>query len=185
MYCSDGRAWQEVSRKPRSCQCYKGCHRASNCEVPTPGLRETQFVIMKLILLSLLSLAAPLASASAIAVESDYIPAGASITPVRASLLSRVYSSLDKKKKDNWGNALEKDRKKITIRASKHDRDDISADFLWALKKANKGGLVHLEKGKKYVIGKKLNLKLNDVYLKLDGELKVSFTFQNALITIY
>jgi galacturan 1,4-alpha-galacturonidase len=129
---------------------------------------------MKLILLSLLSLAAPLASASAIAVGSDYLPAGASITPVRASLLSRIPSSLSKKKKkDNWGNALEKDRKKITIRASKHDRDDISDDFLWALKKANKGGLVHLEKGKKYVIGKKLNLKLNDVYIKLDGELKV------------
>lgn len=122
---------------------------------------------------------ASLASASAVALEND-TPVGASITVPRATSLLPRLSLSNKKRKDNWGNAVEKDRKKITIRASKHDRDDISADFLWALKKANHGGLVHLEKGKKYVIGKKLDLTfLKDVYVKLDGELKVSNAGQN------
>lgn len=115
-----------------------------------------------------------LASASAIAVEDD-IPVGASITlPRSTSLLSRLAWSNNKHRKDNWGNKVEQDRKKVTIRPSKDDHDDISADFLWALKKANHGGLVHLQKGKKYVIGKKLDLTfLKDVYVRLDGELKV------------
>jgi len=74
---------------------------------------------------------------------------------------------------DNWGNCVEADRKTTTIRASTGDKDDISAEFLDGLKKANNGGLFHLEKGKKYVIGKKLDLSfLKDVYIKLDGELK-------------
>lgn len=78
------------------------------------------------------------------------------------------------KEKDNWGNAVEKDRKKVTIRASKDDKDDISDDFLSAIKKANKGGMVHLKKGHSYVIGKKLDLTfLDDIYVKIDGELKV------------
>ena len=117
---------------------------------------------------------ASLASASAVALEND-IPVGASVTlPRSSSLLPRLPWSNKKHRKDNWGNSVEKDRKKITIRASKNDRDDISADFLWALKKANQGGLVHLQKGKKYVIGKKLDLTfLKDVYVRLDGELKV------------
>src|SRR5690349_11055906 len=108
----------------------------------------------------LLSVAASLASVSAIAVESDLIPAGAAITLPRhgSSLISRGRNSTHCKQKDDWGNAVEKDRKKITIRASKDDGGDISDDFLWAIKKANHGGLVHLEKGKKYVIGKKLDL---------------------------
>ena len=130
----------------------------------------------------LLSAAASLASASAFAIDQDSslsIPAGASITLPRAETLSSLSrrgnsGCSPKPNKDNWGNALEKDRKKITIRESKHDRDDISDDFLWAIKKANNGGLVHLQKGKKYVIGKKLDLSfLKDVYVKIDGELKV------------
>lgn len=125
----------------------------------------------------LLSVAASLASASAFAIEQDgYIPTGASISLPR-SLESRGQHHGDHghKQKDNWGNAVEKNRKKITIRASRHDRDDISDDFLWAIKKANHGGLVHLQKGKKYVIGKKLDLSfLKDIYVKIDGELKVS-----------
>ena len=36
--------------------------------------------------------------------------------------------------------------------------------------------MVHLEKGKKYIIGKKLDLTfLKDVYVKIDGELKVRY----------
>lgn len=117
---------------------------------------------------------ASLTSASAVALDSD-TPIGASvILPRSTSLLTRLTWLNKKHRKDNWGNAVEKDRKKITIRASRDDHDDISADFLWALKKANHGGLVHLKKGKKYVIGKKLDLTfLKDVYVRLDGELKV------------
>jgi hypothetical protein len=74
---------------------------------------------------------------------------------------------------DNWGNCVEADRKVTTIRASAHEKDDISTDLLEGLKKANNGGLLHLEKGKKYIIGKKLDLSfLKDVYVKLDGEMK-------------
>ncbi len=132
----------------------------------------------------LLSVAASLASASAIAIESEFIPAGASISLPRSHspshLSPRGGNAPQKKpcttKKDNWGNALEQDRKKITIRASKNDRDDISDDFLWAIKQANHGGLVYLEKGKTYIIGKKLDLTfLKDVYVKIDGELKVRY----------
>lgn len=131
---------------------------------------------MKLLPSLFLSLA-PLAIASAIALDNEYIPAGASITlPRSASLSARQPGTHGKPKKDNWGNCVESERKKIKIRASKNDNDDISDDFLWALKKANHGGLVHLEKGKKYVIGTKLDLTfLNDVYVKLDGEIKVSW----------
>ncbi|THZ10982.1 glycoside hydrolase family 28 protein [Aureobasidium pullulans] len=75
--------------------------------------------------------------------------------------------------KDKWGNKIEDDRRKITIRASEDDTDDISADFVWALEQAQNGGLVHLEEGKTYIIGKKIDLPvLNDVYVKLDGTLK-------------
>jgi galacturan 1,4-alpha-galacturonidase len=76
-------------------------------------------------------------------------------------------------RKDNWGNCVEADRISTTIKASTSDTDDVSAAFLDGLKKANNGGLLHLEKGKKYVIGKKVNLSfLDDVYVKLDGEIK-------------
>jgi galacturan 1,4-alpha-galacturonidase len=132
-------------------------------------------IIMKSVSL-LLALAAPLVSAVALdnsksnaLRSSDYLPQSDVISSGAA------LSTRDKPKlKDNWGNALEHDRKKVTIRASKHDRDDISDEFLAAIKKANNGGLVHLKKGHKYVIGKKLDLTfLKDVYVKIDGELKV------------
>jgi hypothetical protein len=75
--------------------------------------------------------------------------------------------------KDNWSNCVEADRIPTTIQASTSDSDDVSAAFLDGLKKANNGGLLHLEKGKKYVIAKKLDLSfLKDVYVKLDGEIK-------------
>lgn len=119
---------------------------------------------------------APIVSVSAFELDNSVVPVGASITLPRGTPSFAHSPRSDKKpKKDNWGNCVESDRRKITIRASKSDTDDISADFLWALKQANHGGLVHLEKGKKYVIGKKLDLTfLNDVYVRLDGELKVS-----------
>jgi|TARA_R110002003_G_scaffold702_11_gene21159 galacturan 1,4-alpha-galacturonidase len=124
----------------------------------------------------LLALATSLVSAFAIAIESDALPLGASIEHPRSDLLAPGSSLLARGKarqKDNWGNAIEKDRKKITIRASKNDTDDISDDFLWALQKANHGGLVHLKKNHKYIIGKKLDLTfLNDVYVNIEGELK-------------
>ncbi|KAF2034992.1 glycoside hydrolase family 28 protein [Setomelanomma holmii] len=101
---------------------------------------------------------------------------GASIELPRSELIAghSLLQVRDKPRpKDNWGNAIEKDRKKITIRASKNDTDDISDEFLWALKKANNGGLVHLKKNHKYIIGKKLDLTfLKDVYVNIEGELK-------------
>ncbi|KAF7714539.1 Galacturan 1,4-alpha-galacturonidase [Penicillium ucsense] len=64
-------------------------------------------------------------------------------------------------------------RRTVTIRASKNDKDDISDDFLWAMKRANHGGRVLLKKGKTYVIGKKLDLSfLNDIEVQLEGEIK-------------
>ena len=66
------------------------------------------------------------------------------------------------------------DRRTVTIRPSADDTDDISDDFLWAIKKANKGGRLLLKKGETYIIGKKLDLSfLDDVEVQLDGELKV------------
>lgn len=123
----------------------------------------------------LLALATFVASAFAIAVEIEAAPFGSSITLPRSNIFpDSLLSRSNPRKKDDWGNAIEKDRKKVTIRASKNDTDDISDDFLWALKKANNGGLVRLKKGHKYVIGKKLDLTfLNDVYVNIEGELKV------------
>jgi galacturan 1,4-alpha-galacturonidase len=99
------------------------------------------------------------------------IPDGASITqPWRHK--GRPYFGWNRK--DRWGNSVEDDRRKITIRASEDDTDDVSADLVWALEQAQDGGLVHLEEGKTYIIGKKIDLPvLNDVYIKLDGTLKV------------
>jgi galacturan 1,4-alpha-galacturonidase len=69
------------------------------------------------------------------------------------------------------------DRRTVTIRSSHNDTDDISADFLWGIRRANRGGRLLLKKGKKYVIGRKLDLTfLEDVEVQLDGELKV-FSF--------
>jgi len=65
-------------------------------------------------------------------------------------------------------------RRKIYIRASKNETDDISADFLKGIKQANKGGTLVLPKGKTFVIGKKLDLTfLNDVQVQLDGTILV------------
>lgn len=65
-------------------------------------------------------------------------------------------------------------RKKVYIRASKNDTDDISADFYAGLKKANHGGTLVLPAGKTFVIGKKLDLTfLNNVQVQLDGKILV------------
>ena len=65
-------------------------------------------------------------------------------------------------------------RPKVYIRASKSDTDDISEDFLKGLKKANHGGTLVLPKGKKFVIGKKLDLTfLNNVQVNLEGTILV------------
>jgi galacturan 1,4-alpha-galacturonidase len=122
----------------------------------------------------LFALAAPLVSAAALNVNSKNDVLRLSSNLPQSNSVATLSTRDHQKQKDNWGNAVEKDRKKVTIRASKHDRDDISDDFLAAIKKANNGGMVHLKKEHKYVIGKKLDLTfLNNVYVKIDGELKV------------
>jgi galacturan 1,4-alpha-galacturonidase len=64
-------------------------------------------------------------------------------------------------------------RRKVTIRPSLNDTDDISDEFLEGLMKANNGGTLWLPKGFTYVIGKPLDLTfLNDVHVRLDGEIK-------------
>lgn len=64
-------------------------------------------------------------------------------------------------------------RKVFTIRASKNDHDDVSSEFYKGLKRANKGGTLHLTKGHTYVIGKPLDLTwLDNVHVHLDGEIK-------------
>lgn len=64
-------------------------------------------------------------------------------------------------------------RRKVTIRPSLDDTDDVSDEFLEGLKKANNGGTLWLPKGSKYVIGKPLDLTfLNNVHVRLDGEIK-------------
>jgi galacturan 1,4-alpha-galacturonidase len=129
---------------------------------------------MRLSPLFLASLVADVAFASSLGFPNGAVPAGASIEQPRSAPYSAHLSARGHSKKDNWGNALEQYRRTVTIRASRNDTDDISSDFLWALKKANHGGMVHLEKDKTYVIGTKLDLTfLKDVYVKIDGELKV------------
>jgi galacturan 1,4-alpha-galacturonidase len=64
-------------------------------------------------------------------------------------------------------------RKKVTIRSSKTDTDDISDEFVKGLKKANHGGTLYLPEGHTYIIGKPLDLTwLDNVHIKLDGEIK-------------
>ncbi|KAK1148428.1 hypothetical protein N8T08_009431 [Aspergillus melleus] len=66
-----------------------------------------------------------------------------------------------------------RDRRTVTIRSSRNDTDDISSDFLWGIKRANRGGRLLLKKGEKYVIGKRLDLNfLDNVEVQLDGEVK-------------
>jgi galacturan 1,4-alpha-galacturonidase len=65
-------------------------------------------------------------------------------------------------------------RKTFTIRASKDDLDDISDDFLKGLHDANHGGTLYLPKGKKFIIGKPLDLTfLDDIHVHWEGEVKV------------
>jgi galacturan 1,4-alpha-galacturonidase len=116
----------------------------------------------------LLALSATLASAASMA--RDAMPAGAAITPATAL---EPRGSGKHGHKDKWGCNKPEYRHTVTIRASKNETDDISADLLWAFHKANRGGTVYLKEGSTYVIGKKLDLSfLNDVHLQLDGELK-------------
>ena len=64
-------------------------------------------------------------------------------------------------------------RKKVTIRASRNDHDDVADEFYRGLKKANHGGTLYLPKGKTYMIGKPLDLTwLNDIHIHLEGEIK-------------
>ena len=64
-------------------------------------------------------------------------------------------------------------RHTVTIRPSRHDTDDISDDFVRALKKANHGGTLHLQKNSTYIIGQPLDLTwLDDVHVHLEGEIK-------------
>ncbi|KAL3424701.1 exopolygalacturonase [Phlyctema vagabunda] len=63
-------------------------------------------------------------------------------------------------------------RKKVYIRSSKSETDDVSGEFLRGLKKANHGGTLVLPANETFVIGKKLDLTfLNNVQVKLDGEI--------------
>ena len=112
------------------------------------------------------TLAAGLASAASIVREA--FPEGAAIEQGLQPRNSPPHGHRDK-----WGCNKPDYRHKVTIRPSKNDRDDISADLLWAFKTANHGGTVYLKQGHKYVIGKKLDLTfLNDLHLQLDGEIK-------------
>lgn len=75
------------------------------------------------------------------------------------------------------------DRRTVTIRSSHNDTDDVSADFLWGIRRANHGGRLLLEKGHKYVIGRKLDLTfLDNVEVQWDGELKVSYPQRFAFV---
>lgn len=66
-------------------------------------------------------------------------------------------------------------RRKIHIRSSRNETDDISADFYAGLKKANHGGTLVLPKSQTFVIGKKLDLTfLRDVHVNLEGTILVS-----------
>ncbi|KAJ5684860.1 uncharacterized protein N7477_001205 [Penicillium maclennaniae] len=94
----------------------------------------------------------------------DHIIHGAQIIPAKdTSALRRVGAHHPKYP----------DRRTVTIRPSKNDADDVSMDFLWGIKRANHGGRLLLQKGKTYVIGKKLDLSfLNNVEVQLEGEIK-------------
>jgi hypothetical protein len=100
------------------------------------------------------------------AIATEHIIHGAQIIP-----------AMDKaglKKIGAHGHHKHPDRRTVTIRSSRSDTDDISDDFLWGIKAANHGGRLLLKKGKKYVIGKKLDLSfLDNIEVQLEGELKV------------
>ncbi|KAK3985476.1 exo-polygalacturonase [Cladorrhinum sp. PSN332] len=64
-------------------------------------------------------------------------------------------------------------RKVVSIRASRHDTDDVADAFLQGLHEANHGGTLLLPKGETFVIGKPLDLTfLDDVHVQFDGEIK-------------
>ncbi|CAI7669067.1 unnamed protein product [Penicillium viridicatum] len=104
-----------------------------------------------------------LSTVSALATE--HIIKGAQIIPAndKAAL----------KKVGAYGHHKHHDRRTVTIRSSKSDTDDVSDDFLWGIKTANHGGRLLLQKGKTYVIGKKLDLSfLDNIEVQLEGEVK-------------
>lgn len=69
-------------------------------------------------------------------------------------------------------------RRKIYIRPSYSDTDDVSKEFYEGLKKANHGGTLVLPKNHTFVIGQKLDLTfLNDIEVNLEGKILVSITF--------
>ncbi|OJJ95157.1 hypothetical protein ASPACDRAFT_1908493 [Aspergillus aculeatus ATCC 16872] len=117
--------------------------------------------------MKLVSIAALLLGAVPIAVNAAAVggtPNGAKIIPVSDAAGLRSVGAHSSKYPN---------RKTVTIRPSKNDYDDISSDFLWGIKQANHGGRLLLEKGKKYVIGKKLDLTfLDNIEVQLEGELK-------------
>lgn len=70
-------------------------------------------------------------------------------------------------------------RKEVHLRASRSETDDVSDEFLKAIKKANHGGTLVLKKGKQYVLGKKLDLTfLDDIHVQLDGQILVRVQFR-------
>lgn len=100
-------------------------------------------------------------------------------TSVASANQSHQYSGpksiQDFRKHHPYHNPPSDHRPKVYIRASKSDTDDISAEFLKGLKKANHGGTLVLPKGKKFVIGKKLDLTfLNNVQVNLEGTILVT-----------
>ncbi|KAJ5186728.1 hypothetical protein N7449_011492 [Penicillium cf. viridicatum] len=99
------------------------------------------------------------------ALATEHIIKGAQIIPAndKAAL----------KKIGAYGHHKHHDRRTVTIRSSKSDTDDVSDDFLWGIKAANHGGRLLLQKGKTYVIGKKLDLSfLDNIEVQLEGEVK-------------
>lgn len=63
----------------------------------------------------------------------------------------------------------------MTIRSSRDETDDVSAEFLRGIQDANNGGTLVLKQNETYVIGKKLDLTfLDDIEVNLEGEILVS-----------
>lgn len=137
-------------------------------EDETPWVKLLRIRVTSVIVFSMKIFLTILLATSAVSALSigTTIPPGAKIVEAPASH--------DHVQKDNWGNNVESQRRRVTIRSSRNDTDDVSSDFLWGINAASHGGLLHLEKGKTYVIGTKLDLPvLDDAYVKLDGEIKV------------
>ncbi|KAJ5162529.1 hypothetical protein N7492_007921 [Penicillium capsulatum] len=113
--------------------------------------------------MKLLALAA-LFAGTVSALATDHAIAGAQIVPAKDTAALRKIGAHGQKHPN---------RRTVTIRASRNDVDDASSDFLWGIKKANHGGRLLLKRGKKYVIGKKLDLTfLHDIEVQLEGEIK-------------